>query len=142
MDPVTLFPFADYWWFYAAFLVMVCAVLALDLGVFHREAHEVGFKEALGWSVFWVGFALMFGLCFYWYAEWKFPRDPRILAYLAHAELTAGEIAARFDLSKPAISQHLAVLENAGLVTSERRGTWAWYAARPQQLDALRAALG
>ena len=43
------------------------------------------------------------------------------------AELTAGEIAARFEISKPAVSQHLAVLENAGLVTSEKRGQYVHY---------------
>ena len=52
----------------------------------------------------------------------------KILAYLSEAELTAGEIAGRFDMSKPAISKHLAVLENAGLVTSEKRGQFVWYA--------------
>jgi DNA-binding transcriptional ArsR family regulator len=51
----------------------------------------------------------------------------KILAYLAHAELTAGEIAARFEISKPAVSQHLSVLENAGLVTSEKRGQYVFY---------------
>ena len=58
----------------------------------------------------------------------------KILAYLAHAELTAGEIAARFSLSKPAISQHLAVLENAGLVTSEKRGQYVHYRLVEQHL--------
>jgi ArsR family transcriptional regulator len=52
----------------------------------------------------------------------------KILAYLAEAELTAGEIAARFSMSKPAISKHLQVLENAGLVTSEKRGQFVHYA--------------
>jgi len=52
----------------------------------------------------------------------------KILAYLAEAELTAGEIAARFDMSKPSISKHLAVLENAGLVKSEKRGQFVHYA--------------
>ncbi|WP_164066733.1 metalloregulator ArsR/SmtB family transcription factor, partial [Serratia marcescens] len=51
----------------------------------------------------------------------------KILAYLSNAELTAGEIAARFEISKPAVSQHLAVLENAGLVTSEKRGQYVHY---------------
>ena len=51
----------------------------------------------------------------------------KILAYLSEAELTSGEIAARFDMSKPTISKHLAVLENAGLVTSEKRGQYVWY---------------
>ena len=51
----------------------------------------------------------------------------KILAYLAHAELTAGEIAARFDISKPAVSQHLSVLEAAGLVRSDKRGQFVHY---------------
>lgn len=52
----------------------------------------------------------------------------KILAYLAHADLTAGEIAARFEISKPAVSQHLTILEAAGLVTSEKRGQFVHYA--------------
>jgi ArsR family transcriptional regulator, arsenate/arsenite/antimonite-responsive transcriptional repressor len=51
----------------------------------------------------------------------------KILAYLAHAELNAGEIASRFAMSKPAVSQHLSVLENAGLVRSEKRGQFVFY---------------
>ena len=45
-----LFPFQDYWWFYLAFTAFVLAVLALDLGVFHKKAHEVSFKEASIWT--------------------------------------------------------------------------------------------
>lgn len=51
----------------------------------------------------------------------------KILAYLSHADLTAGEIAARFEISKPAVSQHLSVLEGAGLVKSEKRGQFVHY---------------
>ena len=58
----------------------------------------------------------------------------KILAYLSHADLTAGEIAARFDMSKPAISQHLSLLENAGLVTSEKRGQYVHYRLVEQHL--------
>jgi ArsR family transcriptional regulator, arsenate/arsenite/antimonite-responsive transcriptional repressor len=58
----------------------------------------------------------------------------KILAYLAHAELSAGEIAARFDISKPAVSQHLAVLENAGLIMSEKRGQFVYYRLVPDSL--------
>ena len=58
----------------------------------------------------------------------------RILAYLAHAELNAGDIASRFAMSKPAVSQHLAVLENAGLVTSEKRGQFVFYRLVPDNL--------
>jgi len=52
----------------------------------------------------------------------------KILAYLAEVDLTAGEIAARFEMSKPAISKHLQILENAGLVRSEKRGQFVHYA--------------
>lgn len=58
----------------------------------------------------------------------------KILAYLAHAELSAGEIASRFNISKPAVSQHLAVLENAGLVASEKRGQYVYYRLVPDNL--------
>jgi DNA-binding transcriptional ArsR family regulator len=51
----------------------------------------------------------------------------KILAYLSDSDLTAGEIAERFDISKPAVSQHLSVLENAGLVTREKRGQFVHY---------------
>lgn len=58
----------------------------------------------------------------------------KILAYLAHAELSAGDIAARFEMSKPAVSQHLSVLENAGLVVSEKRGQFVFYRLVPEAL--------
>ena len=51
----------------------------------------------------------------------------RILAYLSAASMTAGEIAERFEISKPSLSKHLSVLENAGLVSSERRGQFIHY---------------
>jgi ArsR family transcriptional regulator len=51
----------------------------------------------------------------------------KILAYLSATDLTAGEIAARFEISKPSISKHLAILENAGLIASERRGQFIHY---------------
>ena len=51
----------------------------------------------------------------------------KILAYLSAADLTAGEIAERFDISKPSISKHLSILENAGLIKSERRGQFIHY---------------
>jgi DNA-binding transcriptional ArsR family regulator len=64
--------------------------------------------------------------------------EPRrqILAYLADDELTAGEIAARFAMSKPAISKHLQLLEAAGLVTSEKRGQYVWYSMERETLKA------
>lgn len=88
MTGIDLFPFADYWWFYAGFTLFVLGMLALDLGVFHREAHEVTVKESLAWSVVWISLALLFGYGFWQYAQWKFPQDPRILAALAENGIT------------------------------------------------------
>jgi tellurite resistance protein TerC len=67
-----LFPFLDYWWFYAAFTGFVVAFLVLDLGVFHRKPHPIGFCEASAWTVFWAALALLFCLGLYKYAVWKF----------------------------------------------------------------------
>ncbi len=86
MTTITLFPFAEYWWLYGLFTLFVLGMLALDLGVFHRDAHEVSFKEAATWSAVWVGLALLFGAGFYAYAQWKFPLDPRLVG-LDHAAL-------------------------------------------------------
>ncbi|MBT2188693.1 metalloregulator ArsR/SmtB family transcription factor [Sphingobium nicotianae] len=58
----------------------------------------------------------------------------KILAYLAHTELNAGEIASRFAMSKPAVSQHLAILENAGLIESDKRGQFIYYRLMPDNL--------
>jgi tellurite resistance protein TerC len=77
---IELFPFADYWWFYLGFTGFVLCLLALDLGVFHRQAHEVSFREAATWSVVWVALALGFNFLLYQYALWKFPQDPRLMA--------------------------------------------------------------
>ena len=67
-----LFPFAAYWWFYAGFTAFVLLLLALDLGVFHRHAHAVGFRESLVWSTVWVALALAFNYAFYVYASGAF----------------------------------------------------------------------
>jgi tellurite resistance protein TerC len=47
-------------WMYLGFIGLVLILLALDLGVFHRHAHEVKMKEALGWSAFWIALGLSF----------------------------------------------------------------------------------
>ena len=77
---INLFPFAEYWWFYAAFTGFVLLLLAIDLGVFHRKAHAVSFREAAIWTVVWISLALGFNFQLYQYALWKFPQDPRLLA--------------------------------------------------------------
>jgi len=69
------------------------------------------------------------------------PRRRRILTLVRDGELSAGEIAAHFDVSRPAVSQHLNVLKEAGLVSERRNGTRRLYRARPEGLGELRAFL-
>jgi len=56
----------------------------------------------------------------------------RILAYLSATSLTAGEIAERFEMSKPSLSKHLSILENAGLITREKKGQFVHYSLNPE----------
>jgi ArsR family transcriptional regulator, arsenate/arsenite/antimonite-responsive transcriptional repressor len=51
----------------------------------------------------------------------------KILAFLSAGPLTAGDIAGRFDISKPSVSKHLSILENANLIQSEKRGQFVHY---------------
>jgi len=69
------------------------------------------------------------------------PRRRRILELVGDRELSAGEIASHFEVTRPAISQHLGVLKEAGLVNERRNGTQRLYRARPQGLAELRAFL-
>ena len=62
------FPFADYWWFYAIFTLCVLFLLALDLGIFHRKAHAVTFKEAGTWTAVFATLALIFNFGLWRYA--------------------------------------------------------------------------
>lgn len=80
MTEVSLFPFNDYWWFYGAFTLFVLGMLALDLKVFHRQAHEVTTREALTWSFVWTSLALGFAGLLYAYCLWKLPLDSRLSA--------------------------------------------------------------
>ena len=66
------------------------------------------------------------------------PRRRAILQLVAHAELSAGEIAGCFDVTRTAVSQHLTVLKNAGLLTERKQATRRLYRARPEGLAGLR----
>jgi DNA-binding transcriptional ArsR family regulator len=69
------------------------------------------------------------------------PRRRRILELVGDRELSAGEIASHFEVTRPAISQHLGVLKEAGLVNERRNGTQRLYTARPQGLVELKTFL-
>ena len=66
------------------------------------------------------------------------PRRREILSLVRDDELSAGEIASRFDVSRPAISQHLSALREAGLLSERRDGTRRLYRAQPEALAGLR----
>ncbi len=69
------------------------------------------------------------------------PHRRQILRLVQHAELPAGKIAARFDLTQQAVSQHLAVLKRAGLLAERREGTRRLYSLRSESLEPLRTLL-
>jgi DNA-binding transcriptional ArsR family regulator len=69
------------------------------------------------------------------------PHRRQILRLVRRGELSAGEIAAHFDVTRPAVSQHLNVLKEAGLLSERRNGTRRLYRARPQGLAELRTFL-
>jgi tellurite resistance protein TerC len=76
---------------WGGFIVFVLAMLALDLGVFHRKAHEVRVKEALIWSAVWVGLSLLFNLGIWW----KFGPEPGLqflTGYLIEKSLSIDNI--------------------------------------------------
>ncbi|HEV7679135.1 MAG TPA: metalloregulator ArsR/SmtB family transcription factor [Candidatus Dormibacteraeota bacterium] len=69
------------------------------------------------------------------------PTRREILRLVRDDEMTAGAIAARFEVSRPAVSEHLRVLRETGLVSERREGVRRWYRARPERLDQVRAYL-
>jgi tellurite resistance protein TerC len=100
-----LFPFVDYWWFYLTFTLFVLMVIALDLGVFHKKVHEVGFKEASIWTSLWIGLALVFNYLFYLYAQYVFSTKEKYLSIpdfdaSSQAKTTALEFLTGFVVEK------------------------------------------
>lgn len=96
-------------WLWGGFIVFVIAMLALDLGVFHRKAHEVKFREALGWSAVWVALALAFnGLL--WWGYGSQPAIEFLTGYLIEKSLSVDNIfvfvVVFASLGVPAVLQH------------------------------------
>jgi len=69
------------------------------------------------------------------------PHRRQILRLVQHSELAAGQIAARFDLTQQAVSQHIGVLKQAGLLAERREGTRRLYSMRHESLEPVRALL-
>jgi tellurite resistance protein TerC len=96
MEQSVFFSLSEYWAFYAGFTAFVFALLALDLGVFHKHAHEVKIKEAATWSVVWVVLALLFNYGLYRYVLWKIGSDPSLSATWGPAEAFASQLSLEF----------------------------------------------
>jgi tellurite resistance protein TerC len=96
-------------WFWVGFAAFLLVMLALDLGVFHRKAHEVRTREAAAWSAVWVGLALLFNLGIYWYAG-PSPAMEFLTGYLIEKSLSVDNIfvvALIFSyFAVPSIHQH------------------------------------
>lgn len=67
------------------------------------------------------------------------PTRREILQMLRHVEMTAGELAESFDMTKPTMSHHFAVLREAGLITSRREGQTIWYSLNTTVLQDVMA---
>src|SRR6266498_4658573 len=69
------------------------------------------------------------------------PHRRQILSLVREGELSAGEIAAHFEVTRPAVSQHLTVLKEAGLVRERRNGTRRLYSVRPEGFNEVKTYL-
>jgi len=67
------------------------------------------------------------------------PTRREILALLRHGEITAGALAEKFDMTKPAMSHHFRVLKDADLITSRREGQQIWYGLNTTVVEDLMA---
>jgi len=106
---VRLFPFEQYWWFYAAFTVAVLLLLLLDLGIFHRKAHTVSFSEAGTWVVVWVGLAMLFCYGLYNFSLHTFEEDLRLLSVPGFDPVTAARAVALEFLTGYVLEESLSV---------------------------------
>ncbi|MBI2689922.1 MAG: TerC/Alx family metal homeostasis membrane protein [Acidobacteria bacterium] len=109
LSDIALFPFSEYWWFYLAFTAGVLLLLLLDLGLFHRKAHSVSFREAALWVFVWVGLALAFCFGLYVYSSWAFAHDPRLAAVPGFDPVTAARQVALEFLTGYVLEESLSV---------------------------------
>jgi tellurite resistance protein TerC len=104
-----LFPLTDYWWVYLGFVLFILGMLALDLGVLHRQAHTVTFREAGLWVAGCIALALLFNAALYVYCLWVFPEHPALTGYtLEQRQDLAGHISLEF-LTGYVVEKSLAV---------------------------------
>jgi tellurite resistance protein TerC len=92
-----LFPFEDVWWLYLVTTLIIAAFLAVDLGVFHREAHRVSMREASSFAVIWVGVALLYNVgLYFWSLSYLQSHPPVGMGFEEAAKRTAMEFLAGY----------------------------------------------
>jgi tellurite resistance protein TerC len=97
MTAARLFPFDEVWWMYIVAALIIGALLAIDLGVFHKKAHRVSMREATGFAVVWVAVALIFNvLLYYWSLSFLASHPPVGITVPDAAKRTALEFLAGY----------------------------------------------
>ena len=100
-------------WLWIGSTLFVLAMLALDLGVFHRKAHIISIKEAVTWSVIWISLAMLFDAGIYFFGGPE-PAEQFFTAYLIVKSLSIDNIfvfVLRFtSFSVPAVYHHRILL--------------------------------
>jgi tellurite resistance protein TerC len=92
-----LFPFEDVWWLYLVTTLIIAAFLAVDLGVFHREAHRVSMREASSFAFIWVGVALLYNVgLYFWSLSYLQSHPPVGMGFEEAAKRTAMEFLAGY----------------------------------------------
>ncbi len=97
MITARLFPFDEVWWVYLVATLIIGALLAVDLGFFHKQAHRVSMREATGFAVVWVAVALAFNvLLYYWSLSFLTSHPPVGISVPEAAKRTALEFLAGY----------------------------------------------
>jgi tellurite resistance protein TerC len=97
MIAARLFPFDEVWWVYLVATLIISALLAIDLGFFHKQAHRVSMREATGFAVVWVAVALVFNvLLYYWSLSFLTSHPPVGISVPDAAKRTALEFLAGY----------------------------------------------
>ena len=97
MIAARLFPFDEVWWVYLVATLIISALLAIDLGFFHKQAHRVSMREATGFAVVWVAVALVFNvLLYYWSLSFLTSHPPVGISIPDAAKRTALEFLAGY----------------------------------------------
>ena len=97
MTEARLFPFHEVWWMYLVATLIIGALLAIDLGFFHKQAHRVSMREATGFAVVWVVVALVFNvLLYFWSLSFLTSHPPVGISVADAAKRTALEFLAGY----------------------------------------------